>query len=29
VVLEPTFAAYHLNYATAAERGNRYNGLQQ
>lgn len=26
VVLEPTFAAYHLNYTAAAEHGNRYNG---
>ena len=26
VVLEPTFAAYHLDYSAAASRGNRYNG---
>jgi len=26
MVLEPTFAAYHLDYSAAASRGNRYNG---
>ena len=26
VVLEPTFAAYHLSHATARERGNAYSG---